>query len=105
MLPEKLKVKQPFQWQRLRWKRALKPLMRPMRCPLMAIAILGWPVNVLAPEVAREVIRGGRAVCDEAGIPLAGGREHGDPVWGGPTGGPATRGAHAWPASTSAAKR
>ncbi len=41
--------------------------------PLMAIAILGWPVNVLPPEAAREVIRGGRAVCAEAGIPLAGG--------------------------------
>ena len=40
--------------------------------PLMAIAShLGWPVNVLPPEVAREVVRGGRAACDAAGIPLA----------------------------------
>jgi selenide,water dikinase len=52
--------------------------------PLMAIAILGWPVNVLAPEVAREVIRGGRAVCDEAGIPLAGGHsiDAPEPIFG-----------------------
>ncbi|MEH6366225.1 MAG: selenide, water dikinase SelD, partial [Pseudomonas marincola] len=52
--------------------------------PLMAIAILGWPVNVLAPEVAREVIRGGRAVCDEAGITLAGGHsiDAPEPIFG-----------------------
>ncbi|MNN22724.1 Selenide, water dikinase [compost metagenome] len=52
--------------------------------PLMAIAILGWPVNVLPPEVAREVVRGGRAVCDEAGIPLAGGHsiDAPEPIFG-----------------------
>jgi selenide,water dikinase len=52
--------------------------------PLMAIAILGWPVNVLAPEIAREVIRGGRAVCDAAGIPLAGGHsiDAPEPIFG-----------------------
>lgn len=41
--------------------------------PLMAIAILGWPINKIAPEVAAEVLEGSRAVCKEAGIPLAGG--------------------------------
>ena len=52
--------------------------------PLMAIAILGWPVNLLPPEVAREVIRGGRAVCDDAGIPLAGGHsiDTPEPIFG-----------------------
>jgi len=51
---------------------------------LMAIAIMGWPVNVLAPEIAREVIRGGRSVCDEAGIPLAGGHsiDAPEPIFG-----------------------
>ena len=50
----------------------------------MAIAILGWPVNVLAPEIAREVIRGGRSICDEAGIPLAGGHsiDAPEPIFG-----------------------
>jgi selenide,water dikinase len=50
----------------------------------MAIAILGWPVNVLPPEVAREVVRGGRAVCDAAGIPLAGGHsiDAPEPIFG-----------------------
>ena len=41
--------------------------------PLMAIAILGWPVGKLAPEVAGQVLEGGRSICAEAGIPLAGG--------------------------------
>src|SRR5512132_386059 len=41
--------------------------------PLMAIAILGWPVEKLPVELARKVIEGGRTICAEAGIPLAGG--------------------------------
>ncbi|MFM6987181.1 MAG: selenide, water dikinase SelD, partial [Arenimonas sp.] len=40
--------------------------------PLMAIAILGWPVNLLPPEVAQRVVDGGRQVCADAGIALAG---------------------------------
>jgi len=41
--------------------------------PFMAIAILGWPINTLAPEVAKEVLEGSRKICMDAGIPLAGG--------------------------------
>ncbi len=41
--------------------------------PLMAIAILGWPINKLSPELAQQVIDGARTICAEAGIPLAGG--------------------------------
>jgi selenide,water dikinase len=41
--------------------------------PLMAIAILGWPVDKLSPQVAQQVLEGGRSICAEAGIPLAGG--------------------------------
>ena len=44
--------------------------------PIMAIAILGWPIDKLPPEVAAEVLEGSRAVCREAGIPLAGGTQH-----------------------------
>ena len=52
--------------------------------PLMAIAILGWPVNKIGPEVAREVLEGSRKVCQEAGIPLAGGHsiDCPEPVFG-----------------------
>lgn len=41
--------------------------------PLMAIAILGWPVDKLPASLAQAVLEGGRAACREAGIPLAGG--------------------------------
>jgi selenide,water dikinase len=50
----------------------------------MAIAILGWPVNTLAPEIARDVIEGGRAACQQAGISLAGGHsiDAPEPIFG-----------------------
>ncbi len=52
--------------------------------PLMAIAIFGWPVSKLSDEVAREVIEGGRSVCVDAGIPLAGGHsiDAPEPIFG-----------------------
>jgi selenide,water dikinase len=52
--------------------------------PLMAIAILGWPINVLPPEVARQVVAGGRKACNDAGIMLAGGHsiDAPEPIFG-----------------------
>jgi selenide,water dikinase len=52
--------------------------------PFMAIAILGWPINKIAPEVAKEVLEGSRKICAEAGIPLAGGHsiDCPEPVFG-----------------------
>src|ERR1700743_2473254 len=41
--------------------------------PVLAIAILGWPIDQLPPEVAQKVLEGARAICAEAGIMLAGG--------------------------------
>lgn len=41
--------------------------------PLMAIAILGWPVETLPASLAQQVLDGARTVCKEANIPLAGG--------------------------------
>ena len=52
--------------------------------PLMAIAILGWPIDKLPPEVANQVIEGSRQACAEAGIPLAGGHsiDSPEPIFG-----------------------
>jgi len=52
--------------------------------PVLAIAILGWPVDKLAPEVAQRVLEGSRAICAEAGITLAGGHsiDCPEPVFG-----------------------
>ena len=41
--------------------------------PLLAIAILGWPVQKLPPELAQQVLEGARHTCKQAGIVLAGG--------------------------------
>lgn len=41
--------------------------------PLLAVAVLGWPIEKLGPELAQQVVEGGRRACHDAGIPLAGG--------------------------------
>ena len=41
--------------------------------PLLAVAILGWPVEKLPADLARKVLDGSRKICEVAGIPLAGG--------------------------------
>jgi selenide,water dikinase len=52
--------------------------------PIMAVAILGWPIEKLPVEEAQKVLAGARAVCAEAGIPLAGGHtiDSADPIFG-----------------------
>ena len=41
--------------------------------PIFALAILGMPLGKIAPERVREILEGGREVCQAAGIPVAGG--------------------------------
>ncbi len=52
--------------------------------PLLAIAILGWPIDKLAPEIAQQVLEGGRQTCKKAGITLAGGHsiDSPEPIFG-----------------------
>lgn len=52
--------------------------------PILAIAILGWPINTISTEVAARVIEGSRSICLEAGIPLAGGHsiDSPEPIFG-----------------------
>jgi selenide,water dikinase len=52
--------------------------------PILALAILGWPVEKLPAALAQQVLDGGRAVCMEAGIPLAGGHsiDSTEPIFG-----------------------
>ncbi|MFZ2899207.1 MAG: selenide, water dikinase SelD [Saprospiraceae bacterium] len=52
--------------------------------PLMAIAILGWPINTIPADIAGQVVEGGRKACSEAGIPLAGGHsiDSPEPIFG-----------------------
>lgn len=52
--------------------------------PILAIAILGWPVDKLPAELAQQVLEGAREICREAGIPLAGGHsiDTPEPIFG-----------------------
>jgi selenide,water dikinase len=52
--------------------------------PVLAIAILGWPIDKLSPEVAQKVLEGSRSICAEAGITLAGGHsiDSPEPIFG-----------------------
>lgn len=52
--------------------------------PLMAIAVLGWPIDKIAPEEASRVLDGAKQICEEAGIPLAGGHsiDSPEPIFG-----------------------
>ena len=52
--------------------------------PIMAIAILGWPIDKIPGSEAAKVLRGARSVCTRAGIPLAGGHsiDSPEPIFG-----------------------
>jgi len=52
--------------------------------PLLAIAILGWPIDKIPASEASKVLKGARAICKKAGIPLAGGHsiDSPEPIFG-----------------------
>ncbi|HIF9514020.1 TPA: selenide, water dikinase SelD [Photobacterium damselae] len=77
-------VDDPYDFGRIAATNAISDIYAMGGKPIMAIAILGWPVNVLAPEIAQKVIEGGRAVCRDAGISLAGGHsiDAPEPIFG-----------------------
>ena len=52
--------------------------------PIMALAILGMPVDKVPPATVREILEGGAEVCARAGIPVAGGHsiDSPEPIYG-----------------------
>ncbi len=77
-------VDDPFDFGRIAAANAISDIYAMGGKPLMAIAILGWPVEKLSTEQAKKVLEGGRSICKEAGIPLAGGHtiDSQDPIFG-----------------------
>jgi len=77
-------VDDPFTFGRIAATNAISDIYAMGGKPLMAISIFGWPVKKLSDDVARLVIDGGRSVCEEAGIPLAGGHsiDSPEPIFG-----------------------
>lgn len=66
-------VDDPYDFGRVAAANALSDVYAMGGKPLMAISVLGWPVNQLSTELAGEVLRGGQSICEEAGVALAGG--------------------------------
>lgn len=77
-------VDDPFTFGRIAAANAISDVYAMGGKPVLAISILGWPVDKLPPETAREVIAGGRNACLEAGIALAGGHsiDSPEPIFG-----------------------
>ena len=77
-------VDDPYEFGRIASANAISDVYAMGGKPVLAIAILGWPVNVLPPSVAQKVIEGSRSICLEAGIPLAGGHsiDSPEPIFG-----------------------
>ena len=77
-------VDDPFEFGRIASANAISDIYAMGGKPILAIAILGWPINILPPSVAQKVIEGSRSICKEAGIPLAGGHsiDSPEPIFG-----------------------
>jgi selenide, water dikinase len=77
-------VNDPYDFGRIAAANAISDVFAMGGTPLMAIAVLGWPLEKLPAEVAQRVLEGGRSICAEAGIPLAGGHtiDSSDPIFG-----------------------
>ena len=74
----------PFDFGRIAATNAISDIYAMGGRPLMAVAILGWPVKVLPAEIAQRVVDGGRQACFDAGIALAGGHsiDSPEPIFG-----------------------
>src|SRR3954464_5291380 len=66
-------VDDPYDFGRIASANAISDVYAMGGKPVLAIAILGWPMDKLGTDIARRVIEGSRSLCREAGIPLAGG--------------------------------
>jgi selenide,water dikinase len=77
-------VDDPFDFGRIAATNAISDIYAMGGTPLLAIAILGWPVERLPADVAAKVVEGGRAACLEAGIGIAGGHsiDAPEPIFG-----------------------
>ena len=77
-------VDDPYEFGRIASANAISDVYAMGGRPVLAIAILGWPINTLPAAIAQRVIEGARSICLEAGIPLAGGHsiDSPEPIFG-----------------------
>ncbi len=77
-------VDNPFDFGRIAATNALSDVYAMGGAPILALAIVGMPINVLPHDVIAEILRGGQSICAEAGIPIAGGHsiDSVEPIYG-----------------------
>jgi selenide,water dikinase len=77
-------VDDPYEFGRIAATNAISDIYAMGGQPIMALALLGMPVNVLPLETIQRITAGGEAVCADAGIPVAGGHsiDSVEPIYG-----------------------
>ncbi|MGD0492751.1 MAG: selenide, water dikinase SelD [Steroidobacteraceae bacterium] len=77
-------VDDPFDFGRIAATNALSDIYAMGARPLMALAIVGMPIKILSQQTIRDILRGGEAVCERAGIPISGGHsiDSVEPIYG-----------------------
>ena len=77
-------VDDPFDFGRIAATNAISDVYAMGGTPVMALAVLGMPVDKIPTEMVREILKGGTSVCASAGIPVAGGHsiDCPEPVYG-----------------------
>ena len=77
-------VDDPFDFGRIAATNALSDVYAMGGQPILALAIVGMPINVLSPHTIGEILRGGQSVCASAGIVVAGGHsiDSVEPIYG-----------------------
>ncbi len=77
-------VDDPYDFGRIAATNAISDIYAMGGSPILAIAILGWPIDKIDPVIAADVIQGAVDVCELAGIPLSGGHsiDSPEPIFG-----------------------
>src|SRR5690606_30946954 len=77
-------VDDPYDFGRSAATNALSDIYAMGGTPVLALALVGMPINVLSPQTISQVLAGGAAVCAQAGIPVAGGHsiDSVEPIYG-----------------------
>jgi selenide,water dikinase len=77
-------VDDPYDFGRIAATNAISDVYAMGGTPIMALALVGMPINQLPVEVIGRIIQGGESICAEAGIPIAGGHtiDSVEPIYG-----------------------
>ncbi len=77
-------VDDPYDFGRIAATNALSDVYAMGGKPIMALAILGMPLDKLDVDTVRRILEGGESICAEAGIPIAGGHsiDSAEPIYG-----------------------